>query len=132
MNIKSWLNSKNISKKDLLLKWHTSFWFYKSQGANMTGNYKSLIQNVGSWGVIFAILFKFDLTRIGKWVVILVIIDVLGDILVGWLRVKYQIIRYESNFVSKNGNINPCFREQMETDREICKALGVKDHYTEI
>jgi hypothetical protein len=131
LGINRWLNEHNIDKK-LFYKWHTQFWYYKGVGATFTGNYISLVQSVGNWGMILAVLFKFDLSKTGKWLILFIILNITLDLLAGWLKLKYKLVEYENNYLAKQKNISPFNAELRQTLESIAEKTGAKNYFTEL
>jgi len=129
--ISKFLNKYNISKKKLFT-YHTKIWFFKGQGALLTGNYISLIQSVGNWGVILTILFKWDIAKVGKWIILLIIINISLDLIAGYFYIKSGLKEYEGRYMAKSHYISPQWVELEETLKETNKALKVPHHFIEL
>ncbi len=133
MKLLNFFNEHNIPKNPLKLIFffHERFWFYKDSGASLTGRYVSLFTQIGMWGMIIKVLFGVELLIVGKWLVILVLINIVSDFVVGIIYIFSGLWKYRLYLLGTTKDKNPVGWANMETLKRICKRLGIKDAFEE-
>lgn len=104
-------------------------WFWKDKGSAFTGRYISLIQQIGIWGLILKELFGIELITVGKWLIVLVIGNMIIDISFGLFDIISGWYKFRAYFLGVSKKENPIGWANMETQRRICKALKIEDAY---
>ena len=132
--LKQYLNQHNIPRNPakIFFFFHERFWFIKDEGANFTGKYVSLVTQIGMWGMIIKILFNVELNVVGKWLIILIVINIASDFIVGVISIISGLYNYRLNLRSKNKTMNPVSYETIETLKSICGKLGIEHSFSEV